>query len=168
MVEIEYSKALFDLASNKRDTLEEFDSFIELLSETYNFEDVLNSPSIKKSDKKEIIKNSLKDFDELFVNFLLVLIDNNRFELIKKIHNIYYEMVLNYENTLIINVYSSKRLSSSENEKLNSQIGLKTNKKVIINNIIDEKIIGGIKIEYSGILVDDTIKDKLDKIKALL
>lgn len=167
MVENEYSKALFELSDNNKVTLDEFKLFIELLN-VDGFKDVLNSPKIATIEKKNIIRNSLKNFSELFINFICVILDNNRFELIDNIYDTYYNLILDNENTIIVDAYSSNKLNDDEVKKITLNISKKLNKKVILNNIVDNSIIGGIKIIYNGLQIDLTVNDKINKIKALV
>lgn len=80
------------------------------------------------------------------------------------------EDLLNTEKgLLLVNVYSSKKLE--ENTKKESALILKNKYKknsVIFTEIIDEKVIGGIKLEMNNEIIDLTIFNKLKKLQAHL
>lgn len=149
MVAKEYSKALYELAEelNIIDLIkEQFSNFNIILKdkEMYGF---FTSPVIKSNDKKEVLKKSLVGFNENFIHFLYVLIDNNRFDLLNEIYNEYININLNKNNIVSIKLYSAEKLSEKHiNNILDSLKSRFNNKKIIYENIVDESLIGGIRV----------------------
>lgn len=167
MQEIEYAKALFDLASNNNEMLDEFQKFNEILE--YNqFLELLKAPNIKKEEKKEILKKTLKNFDVTFLHFLFVIIDNNRINDLDQIYDCYYKMVLKSNNEELVDIYLPKEISEKELESLKNKLELKFNKKLVIRVHIESKLIGGMRIEYDGKSIDETVLKEFIKIKSLL
>ena len=167
MQEIEYAKALFDLASNNNEMLDEFQKFNEILE--YNqFLELLKAPNIKKEEKKEILKKTLKNFDVTFLHFLFVIIDNNRINDLNQIYDCYYKMVLKSNNEELVDIYLPKEISEKELESLKNKLELKFNKKLVIRVHIVSKLIGGMRIEYDGKSIDETVLKEFIKIKSLL
>lgn len=168
MLENEYALAIFELATELNivnDVKDELNALIELLNDE-EINKVLNSLSINIDNKKEIINNSLIGFNEITLNFINVLLDNKRFYLINNIYEEYNSLILNSKETNIIDVYSSTKLTNKQIEKLKpsiiSQLGVKN---IIINNIIDENLIGGIKICAKDKIIDLSAKNSLAKLK---
>lgn len=80
------------------------------------------------------------------------------------------EDLLNTEKSLLlVNVYSSQKLE--ENTKKELALVLKNKYKknsVVFTEIIDEKVIGGVKLEMNNEVIDLTIFNKLKKLQAHL
>ena len=129
MIEREYSKALYDLAENVNDIKEEFNTFIILNDDELS--SVLNSPKIKKEDKKALLRSVLKGFNEVFIDFLCVLIDNNRFNIIKNINKDFNDLILEENGIVKVMVSTSKKLSDAELNELSDYLCKKLNKKII-------------------------------------
>jgi ATP synthase F1 delta subunit len=87
-VSYEYAKSLFELSNDKLETFNCLETISSVLSdEVIN---VLTHPLINKNDKKEIINKSFSEyFNETFLHFLFVLIDNNRIDEINNIKIIF-------------------------------------------------------------------------------
>ena len=108
MLQHEYAKAIFELAGNSLafSIGEELNLVVKLLEDN-DFNLFINSPSIKIDDKKNVINKSFKEFNELTLNFLYVLLDNRRFYLINEIYEEYDKLLLDMKNTVNVKLYSS-------------------------------------------------------------
>ena len=160
---LEYAKALFELSKTyemKEEILEDLRASLDI------FKDSISSfflyPEIKKEDKKKIIDNSYKD--GLFKNFLKVLIDNDRFNSISEIKDEYEKLLLEEKNSRKVLVYSKLPLKDEYLKSLKEILKKKMSKDVILDNRIDESIIGGIKIFYDSKEIDMTVNTKLESL----
>jgi len=171
VLEHEYAKAIFELAIEQGLTLkvkEELDAINELLNDN-DFNRFMNSLSIKIEDKKKVIKKSLNDFSELTINFIYVLLDNRRFNLFIDINKEFNKILLEKSNNIKVKLYSTKALSDLQIEKLKpSIVNRLNNKNIIIENIVDESLIGGIVIYANDEKIDLSTKNSLEKLKASL
>lgn len=169
MVSKEYSKALYELADTNNfidEINENLKSFILLLNENPDFIKVLTYPKISNQDKKKTIKDTLLNFNDLFITFLYVLIDNNRINEIKDIASDYQRMVNESKGIYDVLVYSAKKLDANQIEATKlSLIKLLNAKSININNMVDESLIGGIKAFYDGKTFDLSINNKLNSLK---
>jgi F0F1-type ATP synthase delta subunit len=43
-----------------------------------------------------------------------------------------------------------------------------TGKQILLTNVLDPETLGGIRLDYDGICVDDTIRHRLDSIRNML
>ena len=75
-----------------------------------------------------------------------------------------YEFIYLNDNEVVkARVYSNKELDDAYILKVKSNIENKTQKEVIIENIIDNSITAGIRIEYESTLIDLTIDKKFNQ-----
>ena len=65
-------------------------------------------------------------------------------------------------------VYSGTKLSESELQQLQDNLSKKHNRNVTLDNVVDASILGGIKIEYEGNVLDQTINHYLHSLKSSL
>lgn len=165
-----YADSLYQIS--KEELIEDllFDQVVlveETLNNNFNLIDILKIPIISKAEKKELIDEIYSDNDvvEYIINFIKILIDNDRIllimEIIDKYKNIYYK------NNNIQKVVITTAVDLRDNEK--KDIILKCerllNKKIIAQYIVDDEIIGGIIIKTDDKLYDMSIKTKLSSIK---
>jgi len=166
-IAFQYAEALFGLSLESKQISEvttEFKSLTKVLdAEIYNF---LIHPKIKKEDKKEIISGVIKN--DLLKHFVFVLIDNLRIELLEEVLVEYEKIVDNQRKVMKVQVFSHKSLLPEQKKQLVENLGKKHNRKIELKNIVDKSIVGGIRIEFEGMILDDTINNYLHNLKANL
>jgi len=169
MIAEEYSKAIFELAqeSNREELVNDnFNLLVKLLRENPDYLKVLTYPRISIQEKKENIKNTLKGFEDIFIDFLYVLLDHNRMNSIFDIA-MEYEKLIEIDNDVIsVDVYSAQLLNIKQVQSVqNSLMSILNAKRVLINNVVDESLIGGIKAVYRGKTIDLSLNAKLASLK---
>ena len=163
----QYALAVFSLASKeKRD--EEFltilETFVKGMNDsTYKF---FAHPKISTLEKKQTLEKVV--YDKLLLNFLKVLIDNDRFALIEAISLEYKNILDNLNKIMNVVVVSNKPLKKKNLDKIKNKLKEKYNRKIQIEETIDEHIIGGFRIEFEGNVIDETINKQLNDIKSSL
>lgn len=170
MVEAQYAKALFELSQKCiNDVNQQFDILYSAINQNAEFLNLISSPALSKAQKKEVVKKVAKDFEELFINFMYVLIDNNRFNLILKIHDEFKKLIMASNNILEVEVYSPSKLTASQHKAISEKIASRfSGKNIVIKNIEEPSLIGGIQIVCDGHSLDISLKNKLDQLKAYL
>ena len=96
---------------------------------------------------------------------ILLLIKNKHLKWLGKIVEELHIIKKNNENILDANIYTPFALSENQLAKLESILSKKTNKTIIIKEIIDKNIIGGIKINLNGLIIDGSIQGKIERLK---
>ncbi|XFA98185.1 ATP synthase F1 subunit delta [Candidatus Izemoplasma sp. B36] len=163
----QYALAVFSLASKeKRD--EEFltvlETFVKGMNEnTYKF---FAHPKISILEKKQTLEKVV--YDKLLLNFLKVLIDNDRFALVEAISLEYKNILDNLNKIMNVVVVSNKPLKKNNLDKIKNKLKEKYNRKIQIEETIDKDIIGGFRIEFEGNVIDETINKQLNDIKSSL
>ena len=168
MVENEYAQAIYDLAKeeNKIDIINECFIVVNKSIEDNDFMELLSSPKITKEEKKNILTKVYGKLDSLFLDFMYVLIDNNRFNRISYIYDYYNQLIKIEHNILHIEAYSVKELTKTQIDNLRKTLSSYYNGKTLeIENIVDPKLIGGVRIECNGKTLDVTLKKSLANMK---
>ena len=97
---------------------------------------------------------------------MYVLIDNNRINRISYIYDYYNQLIKNEHNILHIEAYSVKELTKTQIDNLRKTLSSYYNGKTLeIENIVDPKLIGGVRIECNGKTLDVTLKKSLANMK---
>lgn len=163
-VAFQYAEALFAIALEEdkvASVKESLHAFIEAQDEyVYKF---LNHPKINKDQKKEVI--ATVEMSTLVKNFVYVLIDNNRVDLLTDVLDEFIKIDDRQNKIMNVAVYSGKLMEVKDLNKLKNNIAMKQNRTVHIENIVEESIVGGLRIEYDGMILDETINNYLNKMK---
>lgn len=172
IVDKRYAKALFDIALEKNQVekfYEEIKLIKEVISANPDLLKIIDHPHINKEKKFEIFKNSFKDsLSEDTLGFLFVIFKKNRDTDLVSILDTYIQLSLNHLGITEAFVSSAIPLSDDKITNIKSKLEIKLNKKVNMNCIVDKSIIGGLVVMVDGIVIDGSVKFKLESMKKAL
>ena len=168
MVAKEYAKALHEIAEelNIFDIIKnQYKITLDLLKDQQMMSFFTN-PVIKSNEKKDLIKKSFSDFNENFVYFLYVLIDNSRFNYINDIYEKFIYIYLNKNDMISIKLFSAEKLKENDINRIIELLRPRfNNKKIVYENIVDTSLIGGIKVLANDTLINLNTKSSIDDLK---
>lgn len=169
MVGYEYAKALFDLAIEEKKENIYLDYLNIVLSSTKeepDFLKLINSPLIETNEKINIINKIYKSLDGIYLNFLKVLIINEKFSMLEQIKEEYNKLLSEHNNILNIEIISSEKLNADKNNQIVELLKTRyPNKKLILRNTVNSDILYGIQILCNGQIIDISLKNMLNKLK---
>lgn len=164
-----YAEALYEVAEEKGkvdEYLEDLRIIVDMFKNDENFIKVIKHPRISTSRKRELFTTIFKDkIDDELLSFLLILINKGRIlyleEKLKEMEKIHLER----HNTLIAEVKTAVPLTEEEKNKLVEKLEKKYDKKVLLDDSIERKLIGGVYVRVGDDVIDGTIKHKLEELK---
>jgi len=170
VVSQEYAKALYELSVEEKcleDTREQLRAVYKTAYKDSDCYEVMTSLFISKDEKKKIITNVFKNIiSETLLDFLYVLIDHNRFNLLRDIRKEFDKFIREENKILMVQVKSVKPLSEEEIDNVRKALKHKYTKQTLeIENVIDEDILGGFQIIVEDEVIDYTLKSGLLRLK---
>lgn len=166
-----YSEAFYELSNennNLKTNKDELLSFKNILEDNPKLKVILENPNIEKEDKKELISNILVNFDPNLINLIKVLIDNQRFNQFEAITEDFVKRYNDKENIGQGIVYSARHMSREDIAEIEKSLGKKLDKKVELENILDESLIGGFTVKLDGKFIDNSIRGRLEGLRSSL
>ncbi|KAJ7296185.1 hypothetical protein O6H91_Y139000 [Diphasiastrum complanatum] len=171
-----YAVALADLANSKK-ALEavnrDMDKLSALLKKQELF-DFLANPVVVDEKKKSILKTLSDDanFQEYTLNFLYLLVDRKRLDIIQDIISAFEEIYNNLTDTQVATVTSAVKIESSQLVLIAKKIrSLSGAKSVRLKNVLDPTLIAGFIVKYGkdgSRFIDLSVKGQLERIAAQL
>jgi F-type H+-transporting ATPase subunit delta len=163
-----YARSLFQAAlENARiDVLrEQLAQFADALNQNRELAVFFFSPYFSTTEKREALDTLLDGADELFINFLALLIENHRMPVIFRIRQ-EYERLWDEENkTLPVEITSAIALDDATTESLGKTIGERAGRKVTLAARVDPDILGGIIIRVGNSILDASIRNRLEQLR---
>lgn len=164
-----YGRALFE-ASLELEKLElVFDQLKvlkEVIKQNVEFFKVLKYPVITLVEKFNIIDDVFKNrFDILIDDFLKLLVEKNRIYLLDSVIEEFYSYYYDFKKITRVEVVSAFALSEQEHQDLIKNLENLLHQSVAVDIKVDESLIGGLYIKAKDIVIDSTIKGRLDKMK---
>ena len=101
-------------------------------------------------------------------NFVQVLVQNNRLDLMPLISSHYEALKRDKEGVLEAKIISALQMSDEQVKQLVAQLESKYKRKVTVQVDTDASLIGGVKIIVGDKVIDATVRGKLDAMAAAL
>jgi F-type H+-transporting ATPase subunit delta len=163
-----YARSLFQAAleNGKLDELrEQLGQFADALEQNRELAVFFFSPYFSTTEKREALGTLLDGADELFVNFLSLLIENHRMPVIFRIRGEYERLWEEENKTLPVEITSAIALDAATTESLGKTIGERAGRKVTLAARVDPDILGGIIIRVGNSILDASIRNRLEQLR---
>lgn len=171
-IDLTYGSALFQAAeeTGKRDLiLDEACQVLGIFEQEPEFYAFINYPAISAEEKKTVLKQVFEGrICEELLNLLYVLVDKGRTLHFSRIIKAYREMVNHEDGFSYGTVYSVEPLDPQQIAKLESQTSSLLQQNVRLENKLDPKIMGGIKILVDGRIIDASIRKRFEDLESKL
>jgi len=167
-----YALALFYLAFEKK-RVKEYQNEVRVVYESFKKNEevvhTLSSCFLSKEEKMKIVDNILVDCEEKDVEyFVKVLINNGRQIHILKIFEEFDKICDEHSGVKTGIVYSPFKIDETQIIEIEKVIGTKIGFTVKLTNEIDAKLIGGVKVVIGDHVFDNSIQNKLQKMRTTL
>lgn len=166
-----YAKAFFEYAIENKMT-EQGLADLELLTATLNshreLRNILLQPFLSKAKKEAVINRLFKDkISDKTLNFIRLMLEKNRYEIISDIIIPYREIYNTYKNIAEVTITTAVKIDEPMQQKLIYFVKDKITGNIKIINKIDKNIIGGFIINYLDYQYDRSVRNDLKKLQGL-
>ena len=167
-----YGEALYTLAKDENLSSQIMDE-LSVLAQSFHAEPdfirLLGTPNLSVQERCQILDDSFRGKVQPFVlNFLKILTEKGYmrhfFDCCKA-----YEESYNRDNGILpVTAITAVSLNPAQAEKLTAKLCQITGKQVKLHNRVDPAVLGGVRLDYDGKRLDDTVSHRLDAVRNLL
>jgi F-type H+-transporting ATPase subunit delta len=163
-----YARSLFEVARDqgKLDELrEQLGQFADALDANRELAVFFFSPYFSTKEKQDALERVLQGADEVFLNFLKLLIENHRMPVIFRARQ-QFERMWERENELLpVDITSAIELDQATTESLGRRIGERAGRRVRLAAHVDPDIIGGVVLRVGNSILDASIRNRLEQLR---
>lgn len=167
-----YGEALYDLAKAEKlsgQILKEISALSESFGESPDFLRLLAAPNLSKDERCGILDACFKGRVHPYVlNFLKILTEKGYARHFADCCTAYCDHYNRDNGILPVRAVTAVKLTEAQTEKLTKKLSDLTGKTVSITNRVDSHILGGVRLDYDGKSLDDTVSHRLDAVRSLL
>lgn len=168
-ISVRYARALFEFAQ-ENNVLEIIKNDMELVANTchQSFEliSVFNSSIIKESKKSIIIKEIFGGkVNAISLKYLEIITKSKRAGLVPSIAKQFIKMYLDFSQTKKAHLISASPMDEEAKNRLVKMLEKQMGTKILLNEKVDEKLIGGFILRVGDKQFDSSIKNKVDRLK---
>ncbi len=166
---LRYASALIDMAVESGVAIQVEKDLADLrvmLAGSSDLQNLMKSPLFSVKDQQAAL-TALADaakFSGLTKNFLLTLAQNRRLSFIDDILKAIAKDISRRKGELTVNVQVAYDLSAAHKKSLEQEIGKAVGQKVVADVEVKSDLIGGMIVTVGSIMIDDSIKHKLERL----
>ena len=169
-ISAKYAEALVGVATDLQQEDKVHDELVvfgELLESHEELQETVTNPAIPFSAKRKIIEE-LADrvpLGQTVVNLILVLLENARMHQFQQVLVTYRNLLDEQRGLVVVDAFSAKEIKVSDGQNLEKTIANLTGKKVRLRYHIDEKLIGGLRLQIGSTILDGSVETQLNQVR---
>ena len=167
----EYGKALFLITEEDGKTervLADIKTAKAVFEKNPEYANLLDTPALPKDERVGLVDKAFSGLDESLVNLIKIVAERRIAHLFGKIADEYLALYDESRGIERVEAVTAVALTDAQKKALTEKLGRLTGKTVIVRNTVDRSILGGVKLRYSGVQLDGSVKTRLDKFEAAL
>jgi len=166
-----YAEALYEVAVDA-DALEavqgDLAEITQGLGENEEVQRFLSHPLVPRDAKSALLTAAFPDLTEWVGRFVDVLIRHQRERYIDLIWEQFVALRNAREGRLPVRIDSARPLSEQDRQRVQAKLEGAWNRPVVLHEQIDPTLLGGVRIEVNGRVVDGSIRLRLDQLQQQL
>ena len=167
-----YGEALYSLAKDENlslPILEELTCLEAAFSQDPDFIRLLSSPNLTKAERCAILDDSFRGKLQPYVlNFLKILTEKGYMTFFAQCCKEYRLRYQADHNILSVQAVTAIALSKEQADKLSAKLEQLTGKTIELHNRVDPAVLGGVRLDYDGKRLEDTLAHRMAAIRELL
>ncbi|MBQ1257836.1 MAG: ATP synthase F1 subunit delta [Clostridia bacterium] len=167
-----YAEALYDLA--KEEALgtiifEEIKTLDKAFEGEKDFLRLLSTPNLSMDERISIIDKSFRGKIHAYtLNFLKILTEKGYILKFRECAQAYRDLYHQDNNILPVRVVTAQPLDDKQALRLKVKLGATTGKVIELIQQVDPACLGGIRLDYDGKRVEDTVAGRLEAVRKTL
>ena len=161
-----YAKAAFELALECKD-LDHWSVLLQATSQTCldpRVSVLLDNPLVQAAQLVDLFEAVCgKAIDQQFKNFLNVLADNKRLNLLADIHGLFEKYRADHDKTLTVSVSTFMPLTPTEKDRLAQALEIRLRRSINLEVEVDKDLLGGVLVRAGDLVIDGSGKAQLEK-----
>ncbi len=130
---------------------------------------LLSSPNLTKTERCQILDDSFRTMVHPYLlNFLKILTEKGYMRYFSDCCDAYTSHYDQDHGIVRVTAVTAVEMTAEQTEKLTQKLSRTTGKEIVLRNRIDPRVLGGIRLDYDGQRLDDTVSHRLDAIRDLL
>ena len=168
----DYANALFMIAAEDG-KLEDYNRDLSVVKQVFrenpDYALLLTSPNIPKSERQAVVDAAFGGkVDANILNFIKVLCDHNKISTLDDCIKDFNALRKASPNRVTAKVYTAVPITESQEQALKEKLQKKFGYTVKIKTVIDKNMIGGVRVEIDGKIIDGSVKRQLHDIKEVI
>ena len=165
-LEQQFARAIFELSQELGEcdlVREELHLIEDVLKQNPTYGTLLDTPAITREEKLSLVETAFASLCSENVKNLIKLLTERRechlFMSIVRAFDALYDEAL---GILRVEAITAFAMTDAQKSALEAKLAKKTQKTIILTNIVNPEVLGGVLLRYGEVQLDGTLKNRLD------
>ena len=168
----EYAEALFELAAGDQVLEETSDGLVTVISalkQTPEYRQLLSSAAVGKAARIEALEEAFRGkIPNVLLGVLRMMVSRGHMSALDGMAREYEELSREYRGESVALVTSAVPLKEAEAVAIRAELEKRFARRIILRCELDPALIGGVRVEVEGRVIDGSIRNKLEQIKDVM
>jgi F-type H+-transporting ATPase subunit delta len=164
-----YAQALFGATREREEleeTLENLKEFVDALHESEELRSFFYGVQIPEGQKRRAIDALTEEMTSSTTNFLKVLVDNGRTEILEEVLPRYEDLVTEYQGKVEVEFVTAIELSDETLDRVRSRLGeILDGREVVLETNVDSDLVGGAVFRFGETRIDGSVRGRLQGLR---
>ena len=170
---LQYANALADIALEQgagEPAANQLESFAAAYAQSAELRTFLGNPAVSVETKHEVLEKIAKRLgaSKIIRNFLLVIADNRRTQLIPEITAAFQQVLRQRQGVAEAEIFSASELTAAQKNELAGTLERLTGKKIAPKYSLDSSLLGGAVVRVGDTIYDGSLRNRLNEMWARL
>lgn len=164
-----YAEAAFDHAhaNNSVDSWSQMLQAAEQIVYHDDMQSLLGSSQVSKTTLADLVNEiGGQRFDEVFKNFIRLLVENHRLSLIREIAAVFEQLRADANQTIEAHMQVAQEPSEEQLNKIRDSLRARLKREVKLEYTVDPDMLGGAIIRAGDLVIDGSARGQLHKLAA--
>jgi F-type H+-transporting ATPase subunit delta len=166
-----YAEALYEAAhaqSAVDQVRSELNEFAEAMASGSELREALTSPEIDEAAKRAAVTEIMEGAHPVSLGFVQVLIDRGRIAELDEVVTAYGRRVDAAEGRVVVTAVTAIPLTPELRDKIREKVHAQTGREAEIEETVDPSIIGGLVLRVGDVVVDASLRTRLEEMRRSL
>lgn len=170
--EKEYGQALYELCAEEncaQEVLEQLDMVCALFREEPRYPHLLQDPALPKAERLQLLDEAFGGHVHPYLlNFLKILCERSAVGILPGCAQQARALYNDHHGLLPVTATSAVALTQEQKQALIQKLSGLTGKTILLENRVDESLMGGVKVRYDGKELDGSVAGRLEALRRIL
>ena len=168
----EYAEALFELAAGEdllKETSDGLVTVLGALEQTPEYRALLASAAIGKADRMNALEEAFRGkIPDVLLGVLRMMVSRGHVNALNDMAREFGELSRQYRGESVARVTSAVPLKEAEAVVIRAELEKRFARKIVLSCEVDPALIGGVRVEVEGRVIDGSVRNKLEQIKDVM
>jgi F-type H+-transporting ATPase subunit delta len=166
-----YGQALYEAAEDRGEVKQargDLQAIGRALAENRELARVLFNPAFPEAGKKQILEKLTAGSSTVVRNAVLVLVDHGRITALPDLIEAFDERYARQQRQLEVELTTAVPIDDAQAELLRARLAAQTGADIALSRKVDPSIVGGLVLRVRDLLIDASVRGKLDSLRLSL